>query len=346
MKKVVVFFICTVLLSTIVLPVTVESTVFDRFNTSFEKCNQTTIHNLGDTELRWLVVGDLKRCIRSYRIHIPPGYDGSKPVPLVLVLHGYTSNSEVMERVIGFNEKADEEGFIVVYPNGATDLLLFLGYRVLHPSHRWARFWNVGFFWRNAGLFFDTALSRDMDDVGFIQELIGHLQDELYVNSSRVYIAGVSNGGMMSYRLGSELSDTVAAIAPVAGTSGGRYRKKSDLYVVPEPEHPVSVVAFHGLQDRVVPYEGDMHYLSVNESISYWVEYNDCNPVPDVNKSESGNVIVRTYSNGSDNSEVKLYTIVNGAHDWFGSKNSDISEVSTTDLMWEFFELHPKKQVE
>jgi len=345
LKKVVVFFICIVLFSTTVLPITVKPSIFDKINKTFEKHYQSNKLDSEDTDLRWLLVGDLKRCIRSYRIHIPHCYDGAKPVPLVLVLHGYTSNSNVMARVTGFNEKADDEGCIVVYPNGATDLLLFLAYRVLHPSHRWARFWNVGFFWRNAGLFFDTALSHDTDDVGFIKELISHLQDELYVNSSRIYIAGVSNGGMMSYRLASELSDTIAAIAPVAGTSGGRYNEKTELYVVPDPEHPVSVVAFHGMNDTVVPYEGDIHYMPVNESISYWVDYNDCDPAPKINKSKSGNVIVRTYNNGSENSEVKLYTIVNGTHDWFGSKNSDISEISTTDLIWEFFEHHPKKRV-
>lgn len=278
--------------------------------------------------------------IRSYMIHMPSSYDGSNPIPLVFALHGITGNSNNFRSYTGLNEKADEEGFIVVYPNGGTDIsflftcLMYYGIRGF-----------PGFYWNSWD-------SYDFDDVGFIRVLIDTIQSEYKINESRVYVTGFSNGGYMTYRLGAELSDILAAIAPVGGSIGGVWDwwngVESPLYIIPEPENPLPVIVFHGMKDNSVPYDGaknpktdGIFQYSVNESVSFWVEHNNCNPLPEIVVSESGNIITRSYSNGDGGTEVVLYTIVDGGHVWFGSKYSPC-EISCNDLMWKFFESHPK----
>ncbi len=290
--------------------------------------------------------------IRLYQIHIPPSYDGTESVPVVIALHGHTGCWLEVKACTDFDKKADEEGFIVVYPNGHLAPLLeriLLFFNTLMPTlHFWGHIWNC----------WDYC---DIDDVGFIRALINHLDSTLNIDSSRVYITGISGGGLMTYRLGSDLSDIVAAIAPVAGSIGGIWYTESTFYVIPEPAHPVSVIVFHGLLDRNLPYNGgwvngtlrlfntkiklivNIYFLSVDESVSFWVEHNNCNPIPEIEISESGNIIKQTYVNGTGGSEVVLYTVVNGGHEWFGSRFFPPCEISATDLMWEFFEQHPKQ---
>jgi polyhydroxybutyrate depolymerase len=246
------------------------------------------------------------------------------------------------------NKKSDEEGFIVVYPNGHRVPGL-LGMIFFLETLVWPHLWNC----------WDYC---DIDDVGFIRALINYLDSTLNIDSSKIYITGISGGGMMTYRLGTDLSDIVTAIAPVAGSIGGIWYTESTVFV-PEPTHPVSVIVFHGLQDRNLPYDGgwvngtirlwntnikvdiNTYFLSVDESVSFWVEHNNCNHIPEIEISESGNIIKRTYVNGTDGSEVILYTVVNGGHEWFGGPEAfwPPCEISATDLMWDFFEAHPKR---
>ena len=112
----------------------------------------------------------------------------------------------------------------------------------------------------------------------------------------------------------------------------GRYEK-----------NPVSVITFHGTNDSNIPYDGSSIFVSVNESISFWVEHNGCNLEPEINISESGRIIKRTYINGTNYTEVVLYTTVGGGHWWPGSNDDLIQEISATDCIWDFFENHPKK---
>ena len=140
---------------------------------------------------------------RSYILHLPPSYNGENEMPLVVVLHGGGGNAGNIEKLTGFSEKADKEGFIVVYPDGSG------------MFDRYLLTWNTGFCC-------GYALKNNIDDVGFIRTLIGYLQEKYAINPNMIYVTGISNGGMMSYRLGAELSDIVAAIAPVAGSIGGQ----------------------------------------------------------------------------------------------------------------------------
>ncbi len=242
---------------------------------------------------------------RTCLVHVPSGYDDSVPTALVIVLHGYTGTAEGMEPLTGFNEKSDEEGFIVAYPQGL--------------SQRW----NVGF----------GSLKFDTDDVGFIDELIDRLEQKYAIDPNRVYVTGFSNGAMMSYLLGAELSGKIAAIAPVAGSIGSM---SNVLERIPDPSEPVSVVVFHGTADTSVLYEGD-GFLSVAESVSFWVEHDGCYVGPLNETMSDGNVVKSVYSGGENNTEVILYTIIGLGHDW------PTTPISATDIIWEFFATHPKQ---
>lgn len=268
--------------------------------------------------------------IRNYIIHIPSNYDAEEPIPLVLALHGGGGNSENMQDKTGFNQLANEEGFIVVYPDGTG--------RLINRLLTW-----------NSGHCCGFAFKNDIDDVGFIRTLIEQIQQEFVIDTNKIFITGHSNGGMMAYRLGSELSDIVAAIAPVAGSIGGKATEDSEVWTITEPSFPISVLAIHGLLDENVAYDGGRGNkttgtrsdISVNNSIDFWVEYNNCNPIPEI--EESGNIIIETYKEGYMGTEVVLCTLINGEHWWPGSEKDPYKEISASELIWEFFKTHPKQ---
>ncbi len=139
---------------------------------------------------------------RKVLVHVPAGYKAAAPTPLVIALHGGGGHAEVManEERYGLVGKAECEGFVVVFPNGYSQL-------------RSARFatWNAG---RCCG----DARDHNVDDVGYIRALVNHLKARVNVDASRVFATGMSNGGMVSHRLACEAADVFRAVASVAGT--------------------------------------------------------------------------------------------------------------------------------
>jgi len=271
--------------------------------------------------------------VRTYIVHLPSGYglNKEKPLPLVLVLHGGGGNASSAARISGFNAKSNREGFIVAYPNG---------------TGRFRK--DVVLNW-NAGNCCGYAMDNNVDDVAFLKALIEKVQRDHNVDRKRIFITGLANGGMMAYRAACELSDTIAAVAPVAGALNVRECK---------PRSPVSVVIFHGTADEHVLYQGgepkklfERLRKRVDKSVSYavslWVRSNGCSPVP--RKEQRGSVLRETYAEGKDGAEVSLYTIKGEGHTWPGGKkgrypgaDEPTQEISATDVMWEFFKNHPK----
>jgi polyhydroxybutyrate depolymerase len=197
------------------------------------------------------------------------------------------------------------------------------------------------------------------DDVAFLRDLIDDLGKRLSLDPDRLYVAGHSSGAMMTYRLAGELSPRIAAIGVVAGSVGVR-GPRGGVLTIPEPAEPVSVIVFHGTADRLVPYEGGggaqpgVGFLSVAESIAFWVKQDGCSPEPEREVSKGGTVIKETYAKGKAGArqpdagaEVVLYTIVGGNHMWPGMRGAALlssakEEISATDLMWDFFARHPR----
>jgi polyhydroxybutyrate depolymerase len=330
--------ICVLFLSTIFLPATAEITLSDNY---YRKNIKTEVLTTNITQIRLMIAGDALRCIRSYWIHIPPSYNGSESVPLVLILQGSSKIyfpywfhflcDSWIEEYSNFSSKADEIGFIAVYPN--SKFLFCSG--------------NFGYDHEIT----DNFCYSLIDDMGFIKSLIEKMEKNYNINSSRIYVTGLSGGAIMSYSIASHLFDKVAAIAPVAGTIGGDLEGGGDFSYIKPPKKPVPAIIFHGTSDKNLPYDGSSYSVSVNESVSFWVNHTNCNPEPEVNISESGKIIKKTYTNKSNNMEVILYTTVDGGHWWPGSDNNfgitvfndTIQEIDATDLIWEFFEKHPKK---
>lgn len=263
---------------------------------------------------------------RSYLVHIPEAYDGRRKLPLVIVLHGGGGNCKSAAKMTRFSEKADREGFIVVYPNG-TGLL----------ADR--------FLTWDAGDCCGYAKSNQVDDVAFVRALIDRLSSELSVDPTKVYVAGFSNGAMMAYQVGCQLADRVAAIAAVSGSMSGKERN---------PARPLPVIIFHGTGDDHVPYDGGLGKLAkwgypvnkepVSYAVRFWVAGDGAPDTPV--KMHKGNVTVETYGGGKDSSEVVLYTIKGAGHAWPGGKRAWIggdmpcSEVCATDTIWDFFSRH------
>ncbi|HZZ77323.1 MAG TPA: PHB depolymerase family esterase [Gemmataceae bacterium] len=267
---------------------------------------------------------------RTYLVHVPKGYDPRKPTPVVLALHGAAMDGSMMVWFSGLNKKSDEAGFIVAYPSGTG----------VGPFRTW-----------NAGGFTGKMAEGRADDVAFIRKLLDDLGTVVKVDEKRVYACGMSNGGMMCYRLAAELSDRIAAIAPVAGTIAIDESK---------PKRPVPVIHFHGTKDTFIPFEmakgktpAFMKLKGVEESVQTWVKLNGCNKKPKTETiSKDGDkmkVTRTTYSGGKNGAEVVLVVIEEGGHTWPGQQppvgfiGKSAMNVSANDLMWEFFQRHNLK---
>ena len=269
---------------------------------------------------------------RSYLVHVPPRYDPQKPTPVVLVLHGAMMNKWMMDAVCGLSKKADEAGFVVVYPDGTGPGGMLLTW--------------------NAGLFRGNAAEGKPDDVAFLARVLDELAERIHVDTKRVYATGLSNGGMMCYRLAAEMADRLAAIAPVAGTMA---------IDTCHPTRPVSVLHLHGTADALVPFDGPKNgtpkflaFKSVDESIRCWVAADGCPEKPQVeelpDKAHDGTKVTkRTYGPGKDGAEVVLVVIDGGGHVWPGQPmpvdflGKSTKQISANDLIWEFFEKHGRR---
>jgi len=270
---------------------------------------------------------------RSYLVHVPRDYDGSKPVPVVLVFHGGGSNASQMVNFCGLDEKADKEGFLAVYPNGTgrTEQLLT---------------WN-------AGNCCGYAAHEKIDDVAFVGKLLHDLEKSARIDADRVYATGMSNGAMMAYRLAAELSDRIAAIAPVSGPMG------MDAC---HPKRAVPVLHFHGTDDKFAPFDGgrgerslsQTDFYSVKHSLDCWIKANECRADPIVKEeptsvADGTRITRKTWERGKNRAEVVLIEITGGGHTWPGRKppllylGRSTKNIDANDELWAFFKKHPRQ---
>lgn len=279
--------------------------------------------------VRTVRVGALER---SYLVHLPATYDAQRPTPVVVAFHGGGANADNMIVFSGLNKKSDEAGFIVVYPNGTGRLKQVLTF--------------------NGGNCCGYASANKVDDVEFTRRILDDLATSANIDPKRVFATGMSNGGIMAYRLASELSDRIAAIAPVAGPVGTE---------TVTPTRPVSVIHMHGTSDEFAPFRGGKgrgpsgsDFYSVERSIQAWVKADGCRPEPVVTKvpntARDGMAVIRTtYGSCADGAEVVLVAIEGGGHTWPGEEprlralGKSTKSISANDIMWDFFQKHPMK---
>lgn len=253
---------------------------------------------------------------RRYLLHVPEDLDISQPVPLVITIHGFAQWPANQMNVSQWNPIADRDGFIVVYPSGT-------GF-----PKRWQSF--------------PQSPDDPSKDVIFISDLIYTLSAQHNIDPARIYVNGLSNGGGMTFLLGCELADRIAATGTVAGA-----------FVLPmkecTPSRTVPLIAFHGTADPIVPFHGgpsksfDIPFPDIPQWISERAALNGCDAVPK-KLPASGDVSGIRYTGCMDGADVVFYTIEGGGHTWPGGHplpkwitGYTSMDISASETMWEFF---------
>jgi polyhydroxybutyrate depolymerase len=272
-------------------------------------------------EARTLLAGGVTR---RYFLYLPPTWQRDRSVPLVLVFHGGGGRASGIAPHTGFSRLAEREGFVVAYPQGLNGR------------------WNDG-----------RGYAATHDDVGFVRALLDTLGRELAIDPRRVYATGISNGAMFAYRLACDLPGIFAAVAPVAGAM------PADLAPGCAHTQPVSVLAFQGTADPLMPYAGGGvarrrgRVLSADRSIAFWATTSGCAGTPvtteEPDRVTDGTRVRRTaYATCREGRAVELYTIEGGGHTWpggppvGGAVGRVTREIDATPVIWAFFVGHPK----
>ena len=283
-------------------------------NVSPIRSDSTCAINCEDPGYRLMTqVIDGETITREYIIHVPSGYQEGDNLPLVIVYHGFGGCAYYMaDETGGLNDLADEEKFFVAYPQAA--------YRPAKED----TYWEPGF---NGGE------SIYQDDVFFSEQLIDHIEDEFSLDLSRVYAAGYSNGGMLTYSLACLRGDLLAGVCIMSGAL-------LDGMDSCDPTQPVPMIIFHGTGDFELPYNGNQYYSSVPDVVSLWLDHFQI-PTSTLSSTElnGGNVVHDSYHGGTNNTCLSFYTVVEefgfpGDHVWF---SQSMDGVSPNRIMWEFF---------
>jgi polyhydroxybutyrate depolymerase len=272
---------------------------------------------------------------RTYRIYVPRSLPRHSPVPLLVALHGGFGSGMQFEENSGFDALADVHHFIVVYPDGTPIRS--------QGALANARVWNGG---RCCG----PAARQQVDDVGFIRQLIDAVSHEYDVDSKRIYAAGHSNGAIMSYRLACELSDKIVAI----GVQAGSLEVDSC-----RPTHPVSVLHIHGSADRNIPISGGkgdglagIAFNPPRDAASTLANVNGCHPPASaVIARNNPDVSIETWKPCHDTTEVQFVTVAGASHAWMGHPSTRVGQTLTgapymkfdsSAAIWAFLAAHPR----
>jgi polyhydroxybutyrate depolymerase len=236
---------------------------------------------------------------RPYKLIKPKAYDGTKPSPLLILLHGYMDGGDAISRYFGFEPIADERGFLYAHPDGTFD--------------------SVGNqFWNATDACCNYEGSR-VDDVAYLTAVLDDIEAHSNVDKSRVYFVGHSNGGFMTHRMACELSPRIAAVVSLAGANWFDAAKCKTT-------SPVSVLQVHGDADSNVFYDGgsrhDVPYPSAPATVSGWAARNGCTGSlttsaqrVDVEDSLAGNETrVEAFTGCPDGGAAELWTIEGGSH--------------------------------
>lgn len=282
--------------------------------------------SLNTTEIKTLNFQGMER---SYRIHFPSGYNSNKAYPLVLAFHGGGGNPRQFENSSGFDAMADKYGYILVYPAGTGALKTKL------------------LTW-NPDMHIQTYSSRNnIDDAGFVKELVLKLEQNYKIDKNRIYLLGHSNGAMMVQDAASKYPQMFAAVVSIAGTIGGQADSDSPEEIISAPKTPIPFMEIHGMKDTNVNYYGGQTYggfgsqkeridISVARTIKFWVDANKCNSSPVV--TDTSAYTKEDYNQCGENSEVVLYTVKDGTH----FLQNLTEEIDLKEVIWAFFNQHKR----
>jgi len=254
---------------------------------------------------------------RAYLLYLPESYSGAA-VPLVFSFHGSGGVPRRQVETSRFDELADIHGFAVAFPAGA------------FTNSVTARSWNAN-------------VDEGVDDVQFVRDMIDDIAGMVNIDRTRIYTSGMSGGARMSSRLACELSDVLAAAAPVAGL---QYPDGCT------PKRSIPIITFHGKADPVNQYfvsKDSRPYwrMGVETALDKWRQADGCSLDNDADRL-SQEVTVYRWSDCDGAAELEFYLIDNGGHTWPGSADrgpdspSGITnqDIDATLLIWKFFSRH------
>lgn len=271
---------------------------------------------------------------REYLLYTPHRYTGDQAMPLLLVLHGGHGDPRRTAGRTGFQPLADRDGFLVLYPKAAAEQ------------------WNDG----------RRTTASDVDDVGFLGALIDHVGEVRNVDDRRIYVTGLSNGGIMTQRLACESPDRFAAFASVIANLPVSLQESC------QPQGPVPMLMMNGTADPLMPWRGGEirkgrrigrggTVLSAEDSFSFWAGQNGCGTrgvtarLPDESPDDGTRVDRVDYSGCRAGSAVVLYTVEGGGHTWPGSTSRPAlarfsgktsQDIKASEVIWAFFERFPE----
>jgi polyhydroxybutyrate depolymerase len=310
---------------------------------------------------------------RAFMVRVPRGYDALRRYPVVILLHGMNQDGDDMERLTQFDQLADKVGIITVYP-----IALHGRWNVgVRPQEHQPMTMGPGGRRRGGGYPgggypgggypgggggypgggrqqpqggqpSEERRAAPADDIAFFNQMLDQVGMKFSVDTSRIYAAGLSEGGFMSLRLGCALGDRIAAIAAV-----GAAMPKTMICL---PSRPVSLVMINGTSDPVVPYGGgtehnlDLPTISVEDSAKAWAKIDRCGEKPERSKlperTKGGmETKVDTYIGCQQNSQVSLYSVKGAGNTWPGGEQYEVektigktsSDLNANELIWSFF---------
>jgi polyhydroxybutyrate depolymerase len=300
----------------------------DSHGTIAVACDETVV----DPNCHTMQFGDVTR---AYLLHVPANFHTGTS-GLVIALHGSQGSGLRLMSTSGLNAESDAMGFAVAYP-----------FSLVSPGAgftEWNEFYNHSYG------------SNPPDDVGFIRQVILDLQSQIAPDPKRIYVTGLSNGGMMAHRVGVELSSVVAAIGVVEGTLVSPGAVSS----VPAAGSPVSVLILHGDLDTTVPCCSTPPVASQEETFNYWAgasanactSFDTTQPICD---AQGNPVAIEKRASGcAGGTEVQYYRLEGGIHLWYTVPMNVLGQmpynpsfgtttgVTTDDILWKFFAAHPK----
>jgi polyhydroxybutyrate depolymerase len=263
---------------------------------------------------------------RTYFLRVPPGYDGSEAVPLLLALHPFLGNGGTIETGTGFSNIADRENFIVAYPNGVNNS------------------WNDG-----------SGGGSNASDVSFLSALIDTLSAEFVIDTERVFVTGASSGAFMTWRLAAEIGDRLAGIAPVMAVF------PMDVAFASIPDTAVPMIYITGTNDPITPFAGGLvqagptpvDFLSAVDTAFYRVFVNGLVPeavtvenLPQAAPGDGTSIVLARWAEGNPDAPVDFYIVLGGGHQWPGGDlgipqfigGSNTQELDASETIWAFFE--------
>jgi polyhydroxybutyrate depolymerase len=247
---------------------------------------------------------------RSYVLYIP-AVETDANLPLVFNFHGSGSTPQRQEAQTDFIRLADNHGFVLVYPVGA------------YTNSVTSGSWNAN-------------LDAGVDDVQFTRDIIENIASMLNLDRKRIYSTGMSGGGRMTSRLACELSDILAAAAPVAGL---QYPNGCTL------RRAIPIQSFHSTDDATNQYEVSVNSrpywsMGVETAIDRWRQANDCS-LDNSSDKLSQHVTYYQWSDCGGLAEIQFYQLNNGGHTWPNSPSSSSNkDINASELVWDFFSRH------